>query len=192
MAYCPFCRDAFDDVSRCPHHDIELVSLRELERFSDGSAADERPLSLWSPRRSRGVVALGAVATLIAFLCPFGSLVGDIELTNTLFALARGRAVRLWVVPCAALALLMMLFRRRSPAALRAARLAALFVSCLPSGVVFITWLGAREAAQSLAIKHSTRVEFQLGLGAWLVWASGLLLLWGSSMLGMRRKPLVR
>lgn len=191
MLYCPFCREAFEDSERCPDHDIALVPLRELRRFSGIAAADEQPLPWWSPQRARGVVALGAVVTLIAFVCPFGSLVGEVELTNTLLALARGRAARLWVVPMAAIALLLLLYRRRSPAALRSARLAALFVSLLPSCVVTFTWLGAREAADAMSIKQAAYVQFQLGSGAWLVWASGLLLTWGSLRLGLRNHPSV-
>lgn len=197
MGYCPFCREAFDATARCPHHDLQLVSLRELSRYTDNDAADEQPLPWWSPKRARGLVAAGAFSTLLAFVCPFGRLVGDVELTNTLFSLAsasgsgRGHATRLWIVPVAALALLLLVFRRRTPAALRSARLAALFVGLLPSCVVWVTWLGAREAAQLLALKRGADIEFQLGFGAWLVWASGLLLTWGSLSLGLRKRPSV-
>jgi len=78
------------------------------------------------------------------------------------------------------------LHRRRSPSALRRARIAALFVSVVPSVVVFLTWRGAQAAAQTLAEDTARSVEFQLGFGAWLVWASGLLLLWGCARLGIR------
>ncbi|MEY4582312.1 MAG: hypothetical protein RL701_7015 [Pseudomonadota bacterium] len=198
MLYCPFCRELFDvdaqqrPKARCPDHDLELVTLRELARYSELSAADDQPLALWSPKRARGWLALGALTTLIAFLCPFGSLVGDTELSNTLFMLARGQAVRLWVVPTAAFALFLMLHRRRTPVALRGARLAALFVSVLPSVVVFMTWRGARAAAHALADRTVSHIEFQLGSGAWLVWGSGILLTFASLRLGVHKRPLVR
>jgi hypothetical protein len=85
-----------------------------------------------------------------------------------------------------------MLHRRRTPTALRGARLAALFVSVLPSCVVFLTWRGARAAAAVLADRTASHLEFQLGFGAWLVWASGLLLTFASVRLGVHQKPLVR
>jgi hypothetical protein len=192
MLFCPFCREAFDDVTRCPEHDVELVTLRELARFAQASASDDAPLGLWSPRRSRGLVAAGAVLSLIAFVCPFGSLEGDVARSSTLLSLARGHALRLWIVPLSALTLLLMLYRRRRPAALRAARVAALFVSLLPSAVVFYTWLGAGEAARALASRSAQRVVFHAGIGAWLVWGSGVLLIWGSVWLGVRRKPVLR
>ncbi|MET0391308.1 MAG: hypothetical protein ABW321_35370 [Polyangiales bacterium] len=192
MLFCPFCREAFDDETRCPDHDVALVSLRELGRMAAQTGAEERVLAWWSPRFARGWVALGAIGTLTAFVCPFGHLTGDVARTSSLLTLARGHAVRLWIVPIAALTLLWMLLRRRTPATLRAARVAAVFVACLPSIVVIVTWLGAREAADVLAIKLAGVVEFHLGIGAWLVWASGLSAVAGGLRLGVGGKRFVR
>jgi hypothetical protein len=189
MRFCPFCREAFDDVSRCPVHDVELVSLRELGALAAAQGSEERDGSLWSPQRGRAQVAIGALLTLIAFFCPFGSLTGELAVTNTLFTLARGRSLRLWLVPAAALALLSVLYRRRSGVALRGARVAAVFLSLVPSAVVFYTWLGARRAAQLLA---AGQVEFVLGSGAYLVWIAGALTLWGSAKLGVHEGPRLR
>ena len=188
MRFCPFCREAFDDVSRCPVHDVELVSLRELGALAAAQGAEERG-SLWSPRRGRGQVAIGALLTLVAFFAPFGSLTGELAVTNTLFTLARGRSLRLWLVPAAALALLSVLYRRRSGVALRGARVAAVFLSLVPSAVVLYTWLGARRAAQLLA---AGQVEFVLGSGSYLVWIAGAIALWGSVRLGVHKGPALR
>jgi hypothetical protein len=192
MQFCPFCREAFEHLARCPDHDVELVPLRELGRFAWSSASDEQPLGLWSLRHGRGFIALGSFATWLGFMCPLGRITGDIERSSSLWTLAHAHALRLWIVPLAAVALLLILYRRRTLAALRAARLAALFVSVLPSAVVLSTWLDAREAARALAIRSAAAIEFHAGLGAWLVWASGLLWVWGSVILGVRAKPKVR
>jgi hypothetical protein len=187
-AYCPFCREGFSDLARCPDHDLQLVTLRELGRFYGSYRERDQRMAWWSPRLSRGWLALGATATLLAFACPFGRLAGDVAVTNTLFRLARAHAIRLWLVPLGATALLLMLYRRRTPAALRGARLAALFVSCLPSYAVATTWLGARSAAHALSVQRAAPIEFHLGFGAWLVWAAGSVLLVASLRLGTHER----
>jgi hypothetical protein len=192
MRFCPFCREGFDEVARCPSHDVELVTLRELGQLAALDVPDDRDVSVWSPRRGRGVLAAGAALTAIGFFCPFGTLSGPVSVTNTLLSLARGRSLRLWIVPLAALALLLMLYRRRSGAALRGARLAALFVSLWPSAVVAFTWFGARAAAAALAEQSRRAIEFQLGTGSWLVFAGGAICCWGSAVLGARPARRVR
>jgi hypothetical protein len=192
MLFCPFCREAFDDVTRCPDHDVALVTLRELGQLAAAVAADDSPLPLMSGRCGRWQIALGAIATLIAFGCPFGELQGEISVQNSLLAMARARALRLWMVPAAAFALLLMLYRRRTPQQLRGARLAALFVSCLPTLVVGYTWYGAHRAALALADKTGSSVAFHLGFGSMLVFASAFMLVWGSVRLGLQRRPRVR
>lgn len=191
MLFCPFCREAFDDVARCPHHDVALVSLRELGQLSAANVPDDKRVPLWSPGFGRGWVALGAVATLLSFLGPFGELLGDVEINNTLLHLARGRAVRLWVVPVAAFALLLTLYRRRSPEAMRGARLGTLIVSCLPSAVVLFTWRGAVLAAEAMA-SSGNQVTFRLGLGSYAVFLSGALAIFGSLRLGQKPARRVR
>ena len=192
MLFCPFCKEGFDDLVRCPHHDVELVSLRVLGQLSAARVPDDQRMPWWSPKLGRGFLLSSALLTLLAFFCPFGELLGDVTVSNTLFTLARGRALRLWVVPMAALALLFMLFRRRTPAAMRGARLSALFVSCLPSAVVLITWFGARRAAEVMATSSGGELEFRLGLGSVLVLGSGALALVGSLRLGVQPKIRVR
>lgn len=192
MLFCPFCKEAFDEVTRCPHHDVELVSLRELGQLSAARVPDDQTMAWWSTRFGRGFVLAGALGTLIAFFCPFGHLVGDVTISNSLFSLARGRAVRLWVVPVAAISLLLTLYRRRTPAAMRGARLGSLFVSSLPSVVVAITWYGASAAATAMATSSGGDVTFQLGFGAYLVFCCGMLAIAGSTRLGVQPATRVR
>jgi hypothetical protein len=192
MLFCPFCKEAFDDVTRCPSHDVELVSLRELGVVAAAGAPDDAPLPVWSLQRGRGLLGFGALLTWVAFFFPLASLFGDLRVTNTMFTLARGRALRLWIVPMAAFALLLMLYRRRSGPAMRGARMAALFLSLLPSGVVIFTLFGTHEAAQRLAEQLHSNVQLHIGLGAWLVGLASIPLVWGSAVLGVRPKPRVR
>jgi hypothetical protein len=191
MLFCPFCREAFEDVTRCPDHDVALVSLRELGQLAAATTPDDGMLPLASPRCGRWQVGLGALATLIGFLGPFGALTGEVSVQNSLLALARGRALRLWIVPAAAIALMLMLYRRRTPRELRGARVGALFVSCLPSVVAGYTWYGTVQAAAALAVKTGGTVEFRAGWGTWVVLASGVVMSWGSLRLGVQRGPRV-
>jgi hypothetical protein len=192
VRFCPFCREAFEDCERCPSHDLQLVSLRELSAISAADVPDDMTLPIWSGRLGRAELCAGACLTVIGFFCPFGSLSGDLTLTSTLYALASGRAPRLWIVPMAALALVMLLVRRRSGPALRGARLSALIVSILPSAVVLFTWFGARAAASQIALQTHGEISFRLGAGALIVWLALLPLLWGSLHLGVPRKLRVR
>jgi hypothetical protein len=192
MRFCPFCKEAFEDVDRCPTHDVELVGLRELGRVAAASTADDVVLSAWSLGRGRGLLVFGAVLTLIAFFLPLASLSGDLHATNTLFTLARGRALRLWIVPMAAFAVLLMLYRRRTGPDMRSARVAALFLSLLPIAVVIYTLLGTRSAALRLAEQLRSDIQLQIGLGSWLVGLASIPLVWGSLVLGVRPKPRVR
>jgi hypothetical protein len=192
LRFCPFCREAFEDEMRCPSHDVELVSLRELGALAAANVPDDSALALCSPKRGRGPLALGAALTLLGFFCSFGTMTGPLEATNTLFALARGRTLHLWIVPLAALALCSVLYRRRTGPALRGARLAVLFVALLPSAVVLFTWLSVRRAALLLSARTHESAQFTLGLGAWLVWLACLPLLWGAARLGVSAKARLR
>jgi hypothetical protein len=156
-----------------------------LGQLSAANVPDDKRVSLWSPHFGRGWIGLGAASTLLCFLGPFGQLMGDVEISNTLLQLARGRALRLWVVPLGAFALLLTLFRRRSPAAMRGARLGTLIVSCLPSAVVLFTWHGAVAAADAMA-GSGNQVTFQLGLGSYGVFVSGVIAIFGSLRFGVQ------
>jgi hypothetical protein len=192
ILFCPFCREAFDELERCPTHDVELVTLRELGALAAATAHEDTALPLWSVRRGRGLLALGAALTLLGFFAPLARLSGDVQASSSLWTLAHGRALRLWIVPTAACAVLSMLYRRRSGVEMRSARVAAIFVSLLPSAVVLFTLHGAQSAATLMAEELHSDVRFQIGAGAWLIFAAGAVLLVGSSVFGVRRKPRVR
>jgi hypothetical protein len=192
ILFCPFCREAYEGPLRCPSCDVELVGLRELGELAAATAPDDAPLSVWSPKRGRGALGFGALLTLIAFFCPFATLAGELQVTNSLYTLARGRSLRLWLVPLAAFALLLLLYRRRNGPSMRGARVAAIFLSLIPSAVVSFSLVGAHSAALRMAESYRADVSLQVGLGSWLVWLAALPLLWGSARLGVRRAARVR
>jgi hypothetical protein len=192
ILFCPFCRESFEGLSRCPSHDVELVTLRELAELAAATVHDEAALALWSPRRGRALLAAGAALTLLGFFAPLARLSGDLQASSSLWTLAHGRALRLWIVPTAAFAIAMMLYRRRTGIEMRGARVAALFVSLLPSAVVAYTLRGANSAALLMADQLQADVHLQIGLGSWLVFAAGGLLIAGSVRFGVKPKVRVR
>jgi hypothetical protein len=77
-----------------------------------------------------------------------------------------------------------MLYRRRSPQALRAARVAALFTVLIAPVAVLWTWSGVREAVAALAQRNGETIVPALGTGAYLVLLASLPGLWGAFRLG--------
>jgi hypothetical protein len=166
-----------------------LVPFRELPR---ARAADDARVPLATAAFGRGPLFGGAVLTLIAFFCPLVRLSGSVELTNTLRELATGRAPRLWLVPAAAVGVLSIMLRRRTPAGMRGARLALCLLAVLPSGLVAFTLSGASAAARRMTEQLGARIDVHWGAGAWLTWSAALLLLWGSFRFGVSPVTRVR
>lgn len=189
VLFCPFCSEPFEGLDRCPSHDLALVPFRDLPR---ARTPDDARVALASPTFGRGALFIGAVLTLVAFFCPLVRLSGQVEIQNTLRELATGRAPRLWLVPAAALAVISILVRRRTPAGMRGARLALFMLSLLPTGLVLFTLSGAGAAAQRMAEQLGARIAVHWGAGAWLTLAAAIPLLWGSLRFGVPPKPRVQ
>jgi hypothetical protein len=190
VLFCPFCAEPFEGVARCPSHDLELITFRELSRLQEQS--DQVRVPLRSLRFGRGALLAGAALTLIGFFCPLVRLSGQVEISNTLRDLAGGRAPRLWLVPAVALAVISVVLRRRTPAGMRGARLALCFLVLIPSALVATTLSGARDAAQLMTERLGAQVQVHWGAGAWLVWCAALPLLWGSLKFGVPAARRVR
>lgn len=190
VLFCPFCSEAFEGVERCPSHDLALVPFRELPRALP--RGDDTGIPLHSAAFGKGPLFVGALLTLVAFFCPLVRLSGQVEIQNTLRELATGRAPRLWLVPAAALAVLSILLRRRTPASMRSARLALCLLSVLPSALVAFTLSGAGAAARRMAQQFGASISVHWGAGAWLTWGAAVLLLWGSLRFGVRAQTRVR
>jgi uncharacterized membrane protein len=189
VMFCPFCHEPFEGIARCPSHDLALVEYRELSRSR--LVPEDAQLPLLSLQGARGFVLMGALVTLLAFFLPMARLSGQVEAVNTLRELA-SRAPRLWLVPAAALAALSVLVRRRSPVAMRSARLALGMLALIPSAVVGFTLLGTHEAAVQMSLDLGGPVRVHLGLGSWLIFVALAPLLWAAVRFGVMRRPRVR
>jgi hypothetical protein len=188
VLFCPFCRETFEGIDRCPTHDLGLVPFRVLQAIVD-STQDDKPLRFASLRLGRGPIFVGAALTSVAFFLPLLRLSGQVESSSTLLRLAstQGEGMRLWFVPMSAFTLLLTLYRRRSPAAMRGARLVAMMLALLPSAVVAWTLRGAYEAAARMNELMGGGIHTQLGGGSLLTFVAAILLVAGAARLGVLR-----
>jgi hypothetical protein len=185
VLFCPFCGEAFEAQARCPAHDLRLVPWHTLADRSR-SVSETDPMPWQSLRLGRGWLAVGAALTLLAFIAlPLAEVDGALHMSGSMLRLALQRAPRLWLVPAAATAQMMVLYRRRSAHALRAARVAAALVACVPTLVVAFTWFGAREAVALLAERLQQPLHIHIGPGAVVIAVAGAVMLVGALRLGV-------
>ncbi|MDH5671403.1 MAG: hypothetical protein OEZ06_04590 [Myxococcales bacterium] len=188
VLFCPFCRESFEDQSHCPEHELELVPLLALPKRRR-EFGDDEPLSLLSPALGRGALALGAVATLLAFVAlPLARVDGPVAMGGTMLRLALSSTPKLWLVPAAASACLSTLHRRRTPRGMRGARLALLVLSVIPPAVVVWTYRGVVEAVALLSVTTLQPLTPSLALGAFAVIGAALPACYGALRLGVVRR----
>jgi fumarate reductase subunit D len=190
LLFCPFCREPFEDARECPDHELVLVPWRELPESHE--AADHTPVALLSPRFGRGWVMVGGLLVLLGFVLPLAAIEAESRLAGSAWQLARAHTFRLWLVPTAVLALGLVLHRRRSPAAMRGARLAVLLLSVVPALAVLITLKGVWAAAELLELKTRMATAVQLGAGSWLIGLGCACLIVGGTRLGVSKPVRVR
>ena len=139
---CPFCGGRFPGHTECPEHELSLVSL---DVSSLEAAAGGHPGEVFGDARlARWGVVLGAALVLIAFAAPFAR--SSKTEASALFMAIDG-AKNLWLIPCAALAQLWILWSRRTQPLLRTARAAVFGLAVggtLPLG--YTTWRISRVA----------------------------------------------
>lgn len=188
VLFCPFCGEAFEGETRCPAHELELVPWRELPGPVREPPPDE-PLPWFSPRLGRGFVASGAGLALLAFaVLPLARVEGDLQMGGSMLALALGGTPRLWLVPAAAWAQLAILYRRRTPSAMRGARLAVALVALVPVLAGVWTWVGAHAAVELLAEGTRQQLHLRPASGAYVLALAVAAMLVGAFRLGESRR----
>lgn len=190
VLFCPFCRDAFEDVEVCPEHTLALVPFQRLPTRGPENPSSPM-LPPWEFRFGRGWVAAGALLTLLGFFFPLAELTGQIQASSTLVELATGRAKTLWLVPMTATAMLVLLVRHRQASRLRSLRLAVLWLALLGAAVVGLTLLGAHDAAAMLDAQTAGEVQLRTGAGCWLVGVGAACATWGAFHLGRAPRPVL-
>jgi hypothetical protein len=137
---CPFCREMFSDQDgdKCPVCGVPLVAQHSLPLSDDALSEDGLPRQPeWEPLphtflgRSRGALAVLAVAGLVAFFLPWVHLTMPDIVSYSGFTLAR-RLGWAWGGPVAWFVLLPTVLSRRTIMHMRGARVAAAFLAAVP------------------------------------------------------------
>ena len=137
LLFCPFCRECFEDLERCPDHDLPLVPFEALP-VPVVEQEDDAPVPVLDPKRGRLELVVAALGLLGGFLLPLVQVTAvtaaGVERAQSFTALAAAaeRAPNLWAVPIAGALFASLVARRRTPLQMRGARLAALIVALAP------------------------------------------------------------
>lgn len=146
VLFCPFCEESFEGLTHCPEHELELVTFDRLRSRLDEdvlrerAADDEERVDALDPGYMRGPVALGAITTFVGFFLPFIEFQFDGQLaTASAYSFALERALNLWTPLGVAVAQLGVLASRRTPGAMRSARLTIPLLSCVGGASIAYT-----------------------------------------------------
>lgn len=198
VLFCPFCRESFEGHTRCPEHDIELVTFDRLapdptsvEEDDDGGSTagtpesdENRILAALDPHHGRGFVAVGAVlnASALGFelLKGIGASAGlrthEVAIT----------APSLWTLPMVSATLLYILHRRRTLAHLRGLRVLVPLLALLSPATLAWVFLRIRQGA-SVWATGGRRIGVEPGLAVYVVAIASVLIFWGGVRLGTAR-----
>jgi hypothetical protein len=186
VLFCPFCRESFEGQTACPEHDLPLV---EWTALAPQAAREDRELAWWSPAHGRGLIAAGALLTLIAFCTlPLASTSGALRMGGAMLKLALFGAPKLWIVAFGAIAQLVILARRTTLRTLRRARLALLLVAFVPALAASWAFQSAVTIARELALRQGADIYVTPDLGAYALGLGCLLMLAGALRLGRRER----
>jgi hypothetical protein len=166
VLFCPFCGESFEQVTRCPDHDLALVPWHALPSSRPATPQPDEPVARWSKHHSRGLLLASAALTLLAFVSlPLGHVQGDARYGGSLVSLAAHGAHRLWLVPAGALALGASTLRRRTLRSLHAARLALFVLALVPPLAAGWAFTGSRQAVALLSEQSGAALSLVPGSG---------------------------
>ncbi len=162
LLFCPFCRDCFEGVERCPDHDLPLVPFEALPPSQlDAPPDDDAPVHMLDWRRGRAELTVAALTLLAGFLVPLIEVTAAGRTQSfTGLAAAAGPAANLWSVPFAGAFFASLVLRRRTPVQMRGARLAGLMVAFAP--IVSVVYSLRRVAAAAM-MEGGVSVSFLAG-----------------------------
>lgn len=193
VLFCPFCEESFEGETRCPEHDLALVTLLRLQRQRGPAIpADDEDVALHDGRFGRGLLLVAAATVLVAFFLPVLRVVyPDGESSASGFAAASSVAANLWVVPAVAVAFLSILLRRRTPAKLRGSRLAVAALAGLGLTSLGFTLARVYAGVSRNEALFGVQAEVHVLWGAWLLCGALLLALVAGLRLGVppRTRP---
>jgi hypothetical protein len=184
VLFCPFCRESFEGVRRCPDHELDLVPWHALP-MTPTPVDEATRLAPYSLQLGRGWLLAGALITLVAFVLPMLTLSGDPPLHANMLRFASLRAGKLWMVPLSSIAVVMLVLRRRTPRAMRGARLAVAVLALMPLMSLAITLRGVWSATAALSARTGDAMELTVEWGSYTLLLGTLLMLRGAWSLGV-------
>lgn len=140
---CPFCREMFEEgeAKACPVCQMPLAQLHKLPPSIDAmhdeagvpTAPEIEPMPLTYLGRGKGPLAVLALAGLAFFFLPWVRLTMPYIDAKSAFDLAHERIGWLWACCAAWVVLVPTVLSRRSIVQMRGARVAAAFLSAIPT-----------------------------------------------------------
>lgn len=173
LRFCPFCRDCFEGLERCPDHDLVLVDWEALPRGPDEpGVADDDVLTPVDPRFGRAELGLGALLLLAGFVAPLFTVTSADVMseprTFSALAAAADQAPNLWTLPFVGAIVLSLVLRRRRPAQMRGARLAILLLSlAVPASLAYTlskVYAGAAQLTAARSYAFDVAIEWGIAL----------------------------
>ncbi len=186
LLFCPFCRECYEDRTTCPEHELDLVEFQALPR-----QAHERELGWedevlpWDLRFGRLELMAGIASALAGFFA-LPLVVGSFDdqpIAWTAMETAMQRAPNLWSVPFVAVLFVVFLHRRRTPLAMRGARLAGIALGLMSAiSLGYSLW----QVQRGVIATHGA-LAAEPGAGAWVIGAASVLFVVGAARFGAMR-----
>jgi hypothetical protein len=192
VLFCPFCRECFEGEEVCPDHELALVPLEKLPPRPEDAAGPPKPdevLPVFELGYGRGLAMLGAFVAIVAFFLPLLTRLGDGHVvTFNAAQMAMTVAPNLWSIPFAAVVVLAILFRRRTLAGMRGARLVVPLMGTFPAVSGGYTVLRALRTTEELVRERGVPIVVEVEWGLWVVIAASLMIMIGGALLGVERR----
>jgi hypothetical protein len=186
VLFCPFCRESFEDLEKCPDHDLALVPFERLPKRGP-AVHDDEPLPLHEPRYGRAIVVGGAALAMVGFVLPLATTVTTREITVSGLPLAMTRMPHLWAVPLVAIALVAVLLRARTLRRLRSIRLAVPAIAFLGITALAYAAYSIVTGARALEAAAQREISVTLEIGFWITLAGFAIATAGGLVLGRVR-----
>lgn len=188
LLFCPFCRECFEGEKECPEHELALVPFERLPKEDDPDAvpAHDAPVPLFDARFGRGWVLAGIVILVAGFAMPLMEIATATQSTVfSGFSAAVRRAPNLWMLPFVAAMFAWVLVRRRTPIAMRGARLAGVVFAIAPLFALGYTLIKVTQGAAEHVARTGQAMDVNVEYGVVVVAVGALSLLIGSARLGV-------
>jgi hypothetical protein len=187
LLFCPFCRECYEGEEVCPDHELVLVAFDALPKRLDidDLPSDDERLPMYDMRFGRGWLFASAVTGLVGFLLPMVTTATSQDaIVTTGMGVAARVAPNLYVIPAVSVGILSILYRRRTPRAMRGARIVIPALALVGLGSLAYTLYRIREGAAQMSESLQTTVSIEPEVGVWIMALAMAITLLGGLRLG--------